>query len=254
MKSLCIFESAWKRTFVASLLVLPILSACGRTKNTDVPVSIHAVNYSNQEFEYYLQDPENKSNIGGGESINRYAAGGTMCCYTLPKMWRAGMKVKIDYDLYFPKQKDGNIRKSTESKLIDIPQYVEPQELWVVRDIGGAMSIVLSNFQPDHPSWPGKVKGWPIPSLDYQRERWSLDMEHELGGVKLFQEILNDINENPEAEAKRAWPDEIKYHPELRGQFTGPEDPKFLFYLKKDYERALERSRTLVRQLEESKP
>lgn len=177
-----------------------------------------------------------------------------MCCYTLPKRWRPGMKIKIDYELYFPRHPGESFRKIISSSLIEIPKYLEPQELWLVRDAKGEMNIVLSNFQPGHPKWPGEVKGWPVASLAYQHERWNLYMEHERDGVKLFKDMLQKISDNPEEEAKNAWPDEIKYHPELKNQFSGPDDPKFLIYLKKDYERAIERSQEIMRELEETKP
>jgi hypothetical protein len=35
-------------------------------------------------------------------------------------------------------------------------------ELWVLRGADGSMSVVSSDFQPDHPNWPGRVKDWPV--------------------------------------------------------------------------------------------
>lgn len=242
------------KIFVVNLMTLSVFTACGKPANSDVPVSIHAVNYSDQEFEYFLQDPARESNSGGGESITRFAAGGIMCCYSLPKTWHPGLKVKIHYEVYFPSKKGEEIRILTESSLIDIPQYKEPHELWVVRDVQGEISIVLSNFQPDHPNWPGKVKGWPVPSLAYRRERWNLYMDHELAGLRSFEKNQKALNENPEKEAREAWPYRIQYYPDVKEKFSGPNDPKFLIYLKEDYKISVERSKELVRQLEVSKP
>ena len=72
MTSTCTLDIAWERILIAGLLLLPILSACGRpggAVSSDVPVSVHAVNYSDEEFRYTLKDPQNQLNSGGGEAI-----------------------------------------------------------------------------------------------------------------------------------------------------------------------------------------
>jgi len=254
MTSACGFNVASTRVLIASVLLALTLSACGRPGSPDVPVSVHAVNYSDEEFEYTLEDPADQSNRGGGEAIGRFAAGGTMCCYSLPKKWRPGMKVKLNFELYFHNPSGGDARKTRNTEVVDIPQYANPEELWLVRAADGEMSIVLSNVQPDHPKWPGLVKGWPIPSVAYQRERWNLYMQHELSGLKLFEELQKELIKNPQKSAKEAWPNEIKYNSGVVSKFSGPDDPGFLVYMKNDCERALKRSRELIKQLEESKP
>lgn len=240
----------WKKIAMIGVLAMPMLSACG---SADIPVSIHAVNYSNQEFVYFLEDSADKSNTGGGEAISRFAAGGTMCCYSLPKEWRPGLKVKVDYDVYVPNP-GGEIPKTSNSRVIELPRYAKPPELWLVRDVQGEMSIVLSDFQPDHPQWPGKVKGWPVPSLEYRRERWGVYMHYELSGLKLFEKLNQELKDDPAKVANKAWPNDNQYNPDVKGKFSGPTDPNYLNYLKKDYARALTRAHSLVRDLEESKP
>ena len=96
MKPLNRFKVAVIKTLAAGLLLMPVYSA---SATDDVAVSIHAVNYSNQEFEYSIHDPKDKLNQGGGESISRFGAGGSMCCYSLPRKWRPDLKVKIDFKL-----------------------------------------------------------------------------------------------------------------------------------------------------------
>lgn len=257
MQSICRFNVAWKKVLIAGCLLLPILSACGRpgrSASADVPVSIHAVNYSDEEFEYFLADPLNESNRGGGEGIGRYAAGGTMCCYSLPKNWHAGLTVKLDYKLYFPNPSGGNIQTSKEAAVIDIPQYVNPEEVWVVRDAKGGMSIVLSNFQPDHSQWPGKVKGWPVPSLAYHRERADIYITNARGAVEAIQELSDDMEKAPAKTAKEMWEFSEKYDREAILGYTGYEDKRYQDFLIKDFRESLARSKDTLKDLEAARP
>jgi len=54
---------------VTGLFVLPAIGLCG---NGTVPVSIHGVNYSGDDFSYIVEDSLDSSNKGGGESIGPY--------------------------------------------------------------------------------------------------------------------------------------------------------------------------------------
>jgi len=257
MQSICRFYVAWKTMLIAGCFLLPILSACGRpdtSASSDVPVSIHAVNYSDEEFEYYLADPSNESNRGGGEGIGRYAAGGTMCCYSLPKKWRAGLTVKLDYKLYFPNPSGGNIRTSKEAAVIDIPRYVNPEELWVVRDAKGGMSIVLSNVQPDHSQWPGKEKGWPVPTLAFQREHADIVIATERSGLKAVQSLLQGMRHSPEQTAKRSWEFAEEYDRESIVGYKGYQDKNYQTFLIEDFERSVKESEVRLKILEAERP
>ncbi|RYF41925.1 MAG: DUF3304 domain-containing protein, partial [Cytophagaceae bacterium] len=235
---------------VISAFILPTFSACA---STELPVAIHAVNYSNQEFEYVLQDPAAPENSAGGEGIGRFAAGGTMCCYSLPKKWRPGLQTKINYTYYLPEDAQGNAPAVRKSALVDIPKYAVPEELWVVRDAAGGMSVISSNFQPNHPKWPGRIKGWPVPSLEYRRELWQRSMDHEAGNVQLYVDLLSSLKKEPLTRARDAWPLKATYDPALKS-FTGPTDPRFIAYLKRDYERSLKMVQEHVDQLNGQKP
>lgn len=257
MQSICTFNIAWKKILIAGLMLLPILSACGRpgrSASSDVPVSIHAVNYSDEEFEYFLSDPLNESNRGGGEGIGRYAAGGTMCCYSLPKQWRAGLKVKLDYTLYFPNPSGGDIRTSKEAAVIEIPQYVNPEEIWVVRDAKGSMSIVLSNFQPDHSQWPGKLKGWPVPTLEYHRERADIVIATERSGLKAVQSLLQGMRTSPDQTAKRSWEFAEEYDREAIVGYKGYQDKNYQNFLIEDLEKSIKESEVRLKILEAERP
>jgi hypothetical protein len=257
MQSIARFNVAWKKLLIAGCLLLPILCACGRPghpASSDVPVSIHAVNYSDEEFEYFLSDPLNESNRGGGEGIGRYAAGGTMCCYSLPKRWHAGLKINLDYKLYFPNPSGGDIRTAKTAAVIDIPQYARPEEIWLVRDAQGAMGIILSNVQPDHPQWPGKVKGWPVPTLAYQRERTDIVIATERSGLKAVQSLLQGMRTSPDQTAKRSWEFAEEYDREAIVGYKGYQDKNYQNFLIEDLEKSVKESEVRLKILEAERP
>lgn len=231
----------------------PILAACGKSS---VPVNIHGVNYSVEPFSFVLKDPVDPKNEGGGELVDSYAAGGTTCCYELPKQWRPGLKVSIQSKHWVGKSADDSLHDINSTHLIEIPRYADgkPGELWVLRAEDGSMNILSSDFQPDHPSWPGKVKGWPIPSIAYQRERWDLYINHEKDHVSNLQDLLREIESNPDEAAQDAWNTDAKYDQKALIGFSGPHDPKYRARLKKDYEEGLKRRLAEVERFQKGRP
>ena len=257
MTSTSILNIAWRKILIAGLLFLPILSACGRPSgpvSSDVSVSVHAVNYSNEEFRYTLEDPQNQSNRGGGEAIGRFAAGGTMCCYSLPKKWQPGMKVKLDYELYFPDPTGGRARKTRNAEVVAVPQYINPEELWLVRSARGDMSIVLSNFQPDHPKWPGSVKGWPVPTLAYHRERADIYIRESKGYIQALEELSEEMQRIPDETAKGMWELAEKYNRKSIVGYAGYGDKKYQKFLIDDFDKSLAEEKISLKNIEAARP
>jgi hypothetical protein len=231
------------------------LSACDTS--TTVDVNLHGVNYSNQTFSYYVKDPSAKENTGGGgELIDRYAGGGTTCCVKLPKIWRPGIKLQVNTTYWLKKRPDGEIPEFKETYIVEVPSYMDgkPGELWILRASDGGISVVSSDFQPDHPKWPGKTKGWPEPSLEYRTERWKIILDHEEGGVSNAISLLKELETDPLGHAKRSWEFEKEYDAKRIKEFFGPNDPKYIIYLRKSYEEGLEYSRGRVKQVMQEKP
>ncbi|MDB5935882.1 MAG: hypothetical protein JWQ01_3226 [Massilia sp.] len=247
------FERGWRRVLAACCLSIPMLVACAKP---NLPVSLHGVNYSGETFSYIVADPDDPKNTGGSGLIEPYAAGGTDCCYELPKKWRPGLKVSIRYTHYVGKLADKSLHDVVENQLIDVPRYADgkPGELWVLRTATGALDLVSSDFQPDHPKWPGRVKGWPVPSLAYQRERWDLYITHEKGGVKLYEKLLGQLNSAPDQEAAEAWDYSLENDRKALVGFSGPTDVKFRSQLRFEYEEGLKRSRQQLEQLTRGRP
>jgi hypothetical protein len=240
---------------LACLLIHSTLTACDRS--TKVDVSLHGVNYTVDTFSYSVKDPAHKDQPGtGGELIDPYAAGGTTCCATLPRTWRAGIQLQVNATHWVDRKSEDGLLEVKETYLVEVPQYPDgkPGELWVLRMPDGKVDIVSSDFQPDHPNWPGKIKGWPVPSLEYRQERWKIIFHHELSGIDNALELLDELANDPQGRAKQAWEHAEQYDRESIKGLSGPDDPRYIVQLKNRYEASLEYSRGRVKQVMEEKP
>ncbi len=239
---------------ITLILMSAALNACSRAPEA-TGVSVHGVNYSGDEFSYTIEDPANKNNGAGGESLTPYSAGGIMCCYALPDTWRPGLQVKINSQHYVEVPgKDPEAIASTS--LVDVPQYPpgKPEELWILRNADGTLGLVMSNMQPNHKDWPGKVKGWPVPSLEYKRTLFDREIRSEEGNVRLYQELLDELRDEPKKRTTEAWEFAKKYDRDEISPFSGPNDPKYYSYLQTSYSKALDRARTRERDFRERRP
>lgn len=243
----------FSRLLGVCILSLPLLVACGKSA---VPVSIHGVNYSVEPFSFELQDPTDPKNKGDGELVDSYAAGGTTCCYELPKKWRPGLKVTIQSKHWIGKSADDSLHDVASTHVVEVPRYpdTKPGELWVLRAANGAMDIVSSDFQPDHPNWPGKVKGWPEPSLAYQRQRWDLYIEHQQAFINALERLTAKLNASPNEAAQEEWDHSSQYDKKALIGFKGPRDPEFRTHLKKEYMEGLEQTRGEIARLQKGRP
>ncbi len=238
---------------VTGLFVLPSIGVCG---NGTVPVSIHGVNYSGDDFSYVVEDPLDSSNKGGGESIGPYEAGGIMCCYSLPRTWRPGIQIKVQavHSARLSPNKAGP--DITETKIVEVPEYVDGKagELWVVRAGDGALSVISSDFQPNHARWPGTVKGWPVPSLEYRRQRWGQYMKLAQGALDTANEALEELKTSPKKLVAESWALDQKYQPKSVQEFSGPDDVRYLEYVREGFEDMKRTSEKKVQRLLENRP
>ena len=243
----------FSRLFGAWLLSLPLLVACGKSA---LPVSIHGVNYSVEPFSFELRDPNNPKNRGDGELVDSYAAGGTTCCYELPKKWQPGLKVMIQSKHWLGKAADDSLHDVAGTQVIDLPRYPDgkPGELWVLRAANGTMDIVSSDVQPDHPKWPGKVKGWPVPSLAYQRQRYDLYIEHQQTFINALERLTAKLIASPDEAAQEMWDHSSEYNKKELIGFDGPFDPKYRAKLKREYAEGLEQTLAEIARLQKGRP
>lgn len=242
-----------RATLLLCALLGTALAACSKGP---VSVSIHGVNYSNEPFSYVVIDPGNPKNTGGGELIDSYSAGGTMCCYELAPKWQPGLKVKINSKYWVGKLDDKTLKEIPMQTLIDLPRYVgeKPGELWVLRGANGVMEVVISDFEPDHQNWPGSVKGWPVPSVEFQRKVWDLYIKEARNGVSLYERLIERFKKNPDQGAQMDWDTSEKHDRESLKEFAGPHDPKFRAKLVHEYIEGLERERAELLRLQQGRP
>ncbi len=245
----------WNQVQVRGALALvalcaPMLTACAKPDASAaavkaVPVPIHGVNYSAEPFSFVVIDPQDTKNNGGGETINAYGAGGTMCCYSLPPQWRPGLKVEIAEIYWLPMKADQSVPEVRKKHVVEVPRYQSGKagELWVLRGTGGEMNVVSSDFQPDHKNWPGKVKGWPVPSIEYQRKLHDQSIAEAQSTVDLYVRLLDKLSQDPGKRTLEAWNSSMLHHPESLKPFEGPDDPTYLAMLKKDYANELASAR-----------
>lgn len=238
--------------------VLGVLGAAGlalsQYRGSHASVSLHGVNYSDREFSYFIAGPEDSKKTIGGEHIAPFAGGGTTCCAVLPWKWKPGTKVRLTTTHWLKKRPDGSLPEVTEQHEVDVPEYAEAGELWVIRDSKGKISVVSSNVQPDHPAWPGKVKGWPVPSVEYQRERWEIYREVEEAHVNAFASLIKEFELDPVKRAKEAWEFDREYSPKEIAGFEGPNDPRYSEHLKQRYISGLKRSKGDLEKIMRAKP
>jgi hypothetical protein len=243
----------WRQLSRCWWLIAAVLAGC---EKPDVAVNIHGVNYKGDAFSYYVADPARPDSGAGGELIDAFAAGGTTCCFTLPKIWRPGIKVQISTTHWLPKLPDNSLPEVKETHIAEVPRYADgkPGELWVLRMADGGIGLVSSDVQPDHEKWPGKVKGWPVPSLEYQRERWELLREHKRDFVEAHVSLLRGLEESPRGAARQAWAHAKEYEPSSLTGFTGPEDPRYIVALRKEYEEGLKEAQQELKKFEGTRP
>lgn len=238
---------------ILGLGFLPVAGFCA--KDT-VGVSIHGVNYSAEDFTYIVEDPGNSKNTGGGETIGPFEAGGIMCCYELPVVWRSGIKIRVKQEFESRIEPKTSKLDGSSTEIVELPPYIDgkPGELWVVRAADGTLSVVSSDYQPNHPKWPGKVKGWPVASLEYRRYRWDLYVKDARVSIDIAEAALAELDRSPQKIAQESWDLDSKYHPDELKKYNSSSDSKFIERVKFKFREMKRRAEEKVARLQEEKP
>ncbi|WP_420475412.1 DUF3304 domain-containing protein [Noviherbaspirillum sp. ST9] len=226
-----------KSNCLLPILMSLFLAGCGilRAESSNIGVSISGVNYSDQPITYLLSDPHNPASVGG-EPVDPFGAGGLMCCFSLPKTWQAGIKVRVRIF-------DTN-RKEVKDDILELPPYVDgkPGQLWAVYHQDGSAEVFSTQYGPPHERWPAKVKGWPVPSVEYRRKLWERDLNLKMIDVKAAEELLQELKASPEERLNNSWEFDKRYREKEIEPYSGPDDPAYKEYLQKRYEQFLETS------------
>ncbi|WP_402719190.1 DUF3304 domain-containing protein [Janthinobacterium rivuli] len=136
--------------------------------------SIQALNYSSREVDYIaVENPGNTNSGGGGDSIRPYEQGGSICCFSVPEKWHADLKVVVVYQL----SPDPTFHRET----VSVPQYPDGKsgDIWLIVYEDGSVGAVVSLYGPSRPEWPGKIKGYPVPTKEYRDERRKQKLKRE---------------------------------------------------------------------------
>lgn len=248
-----------RATLAGVVLVLPILTACAKSERAAdgrVPVAVHGVNHTAQEFTFVVVDPLDEENVAGGETINAFGAGGTMCCFNLPKQWRPGLKVEVRATKWLPRTPENILPSVKQRFVLDIPAYEQGKaaELWILRTPDDEYSLVASNVQPDHPEWTGKIKGWPVPSVEYQRSIHARDIKEAQSDVDLYESLLAGLKNQPVESAKRTWEHRIVREADALKVYKGPEDAAFVAMLRADYQTGLAEAQEQLKRVQAARP
>jgi hypothetical protein len=221
-----------------------------------VSVSVHGVNYSGDPFNFGVTQPNAGEDTGVGEHVGPFSAGGTVCCFNLPENWKPGIKMTVYASHWVKKKKDNGIDRINKTHTVELPPYAKGKagELWVMRTADGGLEVVSSDLQPDHPQWPGKIKGWPEPSLEFRRERWALLHSQAVAAVENHENFLDELKKTPHATMKESWTFDQQYRHDEIQNFSGPEDPRYADYLEARLNEGLQQSKADVEQSLKEKP
>ncbi|WP_444844461.1 DUF3304 domain-containing protein [Duganella caerulea] len=179
-----------KTTFRLVLLlagVSALLAGCAHAEAAppkNLGVAVRSINYSGKEVVLMVIDPKDKKNGGGGDALNPYSAGGTICCFSIPAEWHPGLQVIVKYNLYPD--------PAWHEQLVDIPPYPEgiAGEIWLAMHEDGRAEAVVSQFGPTRPEWPGRVKGLPIASKAYVTKLRADRLEYQRGILEAMEQGL----------------------------------------------------------------
>ena len=182
-----------------------------------------------------------------------------ICCYDVPKTWAPGIQVGVILQSYDNKAGDYRPRQTF---IVDLPPYDKSGkagDVWFINYPDGTVGVVSTAYRPNGDEWPGKIKGWPKPSLAFQRELWERDMRLAQESLRASKESAAEFDRNPLDFLRKRWDfylEELKQKrpPKELQMFAGPVDPEFLAHERQWRMRLLEHSQDTVDRLLKVKP
>ncbi len=207
--------------------LIAILAACAAPvakKAERTGVSIHALNYSAREVATIgVEAPDKPGGGGGGDALNPYSAGGTICCFSVPSTWNPEFKVVVRYQLYPEKE----YRKA----LVGVPPYPDGKagNIWLIVHEDESAEAVVSVYGPSRPEWPGKIKGYPVPSREYRLTIWEREVKRTQADLEDSKKSLAEFSSET---AKEYWEFQTERREKELQRFSGYSDPAYTEYLK----------------------
>ncbi|AXE30510.1 hypothetical protein DK842_11740 [Chromobacterium phragmitis] len=167
--------------WMVPLLACLMLGACAGMGG-QLGASMTVVNYSGKGYDWVaVAQPQTPEQADAAEMIGPYGAGGIMCCVNLPAKWQPGMQLVVQ-------TKDGTKAKTVAEwskeniplklRTVEVPRYEASDvgTVWVQLLPDDKVALVVSRYDPSNANWPGAIKGWPKPSLEYRRQLWDQEM------------------------------------------------------------------------------
>jgi hypothetical protein len=156
------------RTFGLAVCMMTLLASCTSgqpAKPKSLGASVRSINYSGKEVQLTVVDPLDKSNRSGGDALNPYGSGGTICCFRIPAEWHPSYQVIVKYSFYPD--------RTWHEQLVDVPPYAGgiAGDIWLAMHEDGRAEAVVSSFGPTRPEWPGRVRGRPVQSPEYVKKQ-----------------------------------------------------------------------------------
>lgn len=252
--------------FLIIAAVLAGLAGCNLGEDT-ATLNITGVDYAGRGIgAFAVVDPDDPDNRGGGMSITPYSAGGVQCCYELPEEWHEGMTVNVvvRYPLVgdttdersanlAKRQAEGTVNQTIQ---VDVPEYNTPARgtLWVQFLPEKKASVVISDLDPSHPDFPGKVKGWPEPSDEYRIKLINSKIKESAERLFRSTQSLKQIQANDTDKLEQLWHIYNDIPPENISDYHGSDDPKFKDFVVRNLKERIRADKQTIRQLEEIKP
>ena len=191
-----------RRAFLA-IAAITFMTACippaEASKEDRVGAGVKAINYSGKEIEFIaVERPGEPDSGGGGESLNPYSSGGTVCCFGIPIKWHPELKVLIKFRFYSEQE--------TRRHLVSVPPYAagEAGDIWLIVYEDESVEAVVSDYLPTRPEWPGKIKGYPVASREYRLKRWEEKLERDKASLDGMEKALKgDVSDLSPIELQR---------------------------------------------------
>jgi len=240
-------------TLLGLTLALGAAGCSSAPKTVGLPMV--GVNYTDFDYSMAVYDLANERNRVSSGELTPFSAGGQMCCFDLPRIWRPGLKLKVRS--YKGVSENGEwVRDDIADHEVEVPRYetAELGTLWVLQFADGRVEVLNSSVAPEHPKWAGSVKGWPVSSLAYRTKMWKVYYDQTASSVASLEESLRLMEIDPLSEARESWKFDIRYRPGATKGFSGPEDVGYQKSLKSLYAENLASSKARLAKLNEERP
>lgn len=186
-----------KRRYLLSVTLVLLLCACSSLGGgSKLGPSLTAVNYTDWPFDWVgVATVDEPDKAMAAEGVEAFGASGIMCCVSLPARWQPGMQLVVQTIDGTRAKNSAEWSKETLPLIlhrVDVPPYKSEDAgtVWVQLLPGGKVKLVVSSYSPNHALWPGEVKGWPVPTVEYRRKIWDRDYNGLISDLRILERAV----------------------------------------------------------------